>query len=90
MVKKIAVIVRNRQSEALRMAVGIVLLDDIIDVYVLDRKVAESEQNNLYLETIDFMDMKAFTNVVENTDMTLLTMEEIASRLPAYDHVLAY
>lgn len=90
MVKRIAVIVRDRQSEALRMAVGIVLLDDSIDVYVLDHKIEESEQNNLYLETIDFMEMNAFTNVAENSEMTLLTTEEIASRLPAYDHVLAY
>ncbi len=90
MEKKIAVIVRDRQSEALRMAVGIILLDDIIDVYVLDHKVEKSEQHDLYLETIEMMEMNAFSNVAENKEMTLLTMEEIASRLPSYDHVLAY
>lgn len=33
MVKKIAVLVRDRQEEALRMAVGATLKDDVIDVY---------------------------------------------------------
>ena len=90
MAKKIAVIVRDRQSEALRMSVGIILMDDIIDVYVLDRVVEENEQHKLYLETIDVMEMNAYSNVKENSSMTYLTMEEISERLPDYDHVLAY
>lgn len=90
MAKKIALIVRDRQSEALRMAVGITLLDDKIDVYVLDHKIEESEKNDLYLETIDLMEMEAYTNIPENKKMVVLSTEEIASRLPAYDHVLAY
>ena len=62
MTKKVAVLVRDRQGEALRMAVGIILLDDMIDVYVLDRKVAEEGSNELYLETIVDMEMNAFSN----------------------------
>jgi len=90
MTKKIAVIVRNRQGEALRMAVGIILLDDVIDVYVLDRKVENTGDNELYLETIVDMEMNAFSNVKENDGMEYLTAEEIALRLLDYDHVLPY
>ena len=42
MQKKIAVLVRERQSEALRMSLGLILVDDQVDVYVLDRKVRSS------------------------------------------------
>jgi hypothetical protein len=90
MSKKIAVVVRDRQSEALRMAIGLILMDDIIDVYVLDGTVESTEQNQLNLETMQDMDMKAYSNVRENDTMEYLTIEEIAGRLPHYDHVLAY
>ena len=90
MTKKVAVLVRDRQGEALRMAVGIILLDDMIDVYVLDGKVAEEGSNELYLETIVDMEMNAFSNTRENEGMEYLTAEEIALRLLDYDHVIPY
>ena len=46
----------------MRIAVGLTLLDDIIEVYVLDRKLDETENNRLNLETIDMMDINIFTN----------------------------
>lgn len=90
MSKKIAVAVRNRQEEALRMAIGIILLDDIIEVYVLDKRIADNEQNRLYLETIQDLEIAAYTNVRENKTMEYLSKEEIAGQLMKYDHVLAY
>ncbi len=90
MAKKIAVVVRDRQGEALRMAIGLILMDDIIDVYVLDNVVEDTAQNTLNVETLQDMDMKAYSNVAENTSMEYLTLEEIAGKLLHYDHVLAY
>lgn len=90
MSKKIAVVVRDRQDEALRMAIGIILKDDIVEVYVLDRKVEINEQNQLYLETIQVLELQAYTNVKENNTMEYLPTEEIARQLLQYDHVLAY
>ncbi|KKK70717.1 hypothetical protein LCGC14_2921170 [marine sediment metagenome] len=90
MAKKIAVVVRDRQSEALRMAVGMILLDDIIDVYVLDRKVEDNDQNNLNLETMGDLDISLYTNTKENGNMIKLTTREIADRLLDYDTVLMY
>ena len=88
--KKITVLVRDRQGEALRMAVGITLLDDVIDVYVLDRKVEETEDNDLNLETMKDMEMNVYTNCKENEELEYLSTEEIAEKLLGYDHILPY
>ncbi|MEE9524118.1 MAG: hypothetical protein V3V59_05125 [Thermodesulfovibrionales bacterium] len=90
MAKKIAVLVRERQSEALRMAVGITLMDDIISIFVLDRKVEETEENSLNLETAEMMDMALFTNYSENSGMEYLSNEQLADRLIEYDHIIPY
>ncbi len=88
--KKIAVLVRDRQGEALRMSVGITLMDDTIDVYVLDRKVESNEENDLNLETIKDMGMKLCTNFKSNEGMDYLPTEEIAKKLLEYDHIEPY
>ena len=90
MTRKIAVLVRDRQEEALRMSIGLTLMDDEIDVYVLDKKVSESEQNALNIETIKEMGMNLFSNCENNKDMHYLSTEEISRRIPAYDHVIPY
>lgn len=90
MAKKIAVLVRKRQQEALRMAVGITLMDDVIDIYVLDREVESSEMNALNLETIEMMDMNMYTNFGGNKNMSLMSNAEIADRLLEYDHIIPY
>ena len=56
----------ERQGEALRMSVGVTLMDDTIDVYVLDKKVESNDDNDLNLETIKDMGMKLATNTKEN------------------------
>jgi hypothetical protein len=90
MKKKVAVIVRDRQGEALRMALGLTLADDTVDVYVLDRKVAENDENALNLEMIREMGMKMFSNTRENAGMEFLGIEGMANRLLEYDLVLPY
>jgi len=90
MTKKIAVLVRDRQSEAVRMSVGLTLMDDIIDVYVLDRKLEDTEENALNVELMQELEMSLYSNHKENADMQYLSTEEIARKLPEYDHVLAY
>jgi hypothetical protein len=90
MQKKIAVLVRDRQAEALRMSLGLILVDDTVDVYVLDRKLQPSEETTLHLEILHEMEMKIYTNYRENVDVEYLTTAEIARRLPQYDNILAY
>ncbi len=88
--KKIAVLVRDRQGEALRMAVGITLMDDIIDVYVLDRKVESNPDNDLNLETIKDMGMNLATNTKENAGMDYISTEDLAKKLLEYDHIIPF
>lgn len=90
MAKKIALLVRDRQDEALRMAVGIVLMDDIINVFVLDRKVQESESNTLNLETMKDFDIETYSNCPDNADMQQISNTELAAKLLEYDHIITY
>ncbi len=88
--KKIAVLVRDRQEEAIRMGVGITLEEDIVDIYVLDRKVEATKKNTQNISVMKELEMNLYTNCADNADMTLLTNEEIAAKLRDYDHILPY
>jgi hypothetical protein len=90
MTRRIAVLVRDRQAEALRMALGLVLLDDTVDVYVLDRKLEDGEQIRLHLATLKEFDFRIYTNDPANEGLECLSAEEIARRLPDYHHALPY
>ena len=90
MAKSIAVVVRNSQAEALRMAVGLILQDDIVHFYALDRKVEDTEQNRLNLQTMSELDISAYTNSRDNRDMTYMPTRDIAQKLLEYDHILMY
>ncbi len=90
MPKKVAVLVRDRQGEALRMSVGVTLMDDVIDVYVLDKKVESNPDNDLNLETIKDMGMKLATNTRENAGMDYVSNEELAKKLLEYDHIVPF
>lgn len=88
--KRIAVLVRERQEEAMRMTIGVTLMDDVVDVYILDRKIEETEKNTLNLKMMRDIKMQVFTNYKGNKGIKYLTLEEIAQRLLEYDHILPY
>lgn len=90
MAKKIAVLVRDRQSEALRMSLGLILVDDIVDVYVMDNKLEQTEQNTSNLELMREMEIKFYSNDNLNEGMEYCSSEDIAHKLLGYDHVLPY
>ncbi|GBE43700.1 MAG TPA: hypothetical protein ENH05_04390 [Rhizobiales bacterium] len=90
MTKKIAVLVRDRQEEALRMALGLTLADDAIDVFVLGGKLEETDANTQNLELFGDMGVGVYSDCRENGDMEFLSSDEIANRLIQYDHVLPY
>ncbi len=89
MAKKIAVLVRDRQQEALRMAVGLTLADDEVNVFIMDEKLEPDEEMALNLETLGDLDCKIFSNNPENK-FERMTTEEIARALPNYDVVIPY
>jgi hypothetical protein len=90
MSKKIAVIVRDRQAEALRMAVGLTLEDDQVTVYVMDNKIDDSDESvSLNVETLNDLDCKIYSNNPEN-NFEQMSTENIAQALVNYDSVLPY
>lgn len=88
--KKIAVLVRERQSEALRMALGLTLVDDQVDVYVLDRKLGAREEDLLNLELMKDMGMHVYSNQSDDPGAEYRTTRDVAQRLLEYDHILPY
>jgi hypothetical protein len=88
--KKIAVIARDRQSEALRVAGGLTLDDDTIEVFVLDRKLDKNDPEVAApLELVTELDLKMYSNNPEN-GYTTVTLEEMAKKLLEYDFVVPY
>ena len=88
--KKIAVIVRDRQGEALRVAGGLTLADDAIEVFILDRKLDKSNPEIAQpLELVTELDLKVYSNNAEN-GYTTLSLEEMAKKLLEYDFAVPY
>lgn len=90
MAKKVAVLVRERQGEALRVAVGLTLKDDRVEVIVLDRPLAATPENARYLEVLEELGMPVATNCPANAGLELLSVAELARRLAACDVILPY
>lgn len=89
MAKKVAVLVRDRQHEALRMSVGLTLEDNAVSVFVMDKKLPSDENTDLNVETLGDMDAKIFSNSPENK-FKQMTTEEIARALTECDVVIPY
>jgi len=90
MSKKIAVIVRDRQAEAFRMAVGLTIEDDEVNVFVMDNKLDDNDEAvSLNVETCNDLDVKIYSNNPEN-NFEQMSTEDIARALLNYDSVLPY
>ncbi|MDA8089462.1 MAG: hypothetical protein M0Z61_04480 [Nitrospiraceae bacterium] len=87
--KKIAVIVRDRKEEALRMAVGLTLADDEVSVFVMDAVLGQSESMVLNIETLKDLGGHMLTNNPSNP-FELMNNGQIASALTGFDVVVAY
>jgi hypothetical protein len=88
--KKIAVIVRDRQGEALRVSGGLTLADDTIEVFVLDGKLdKKNPEIAMPLELVTDLDLKVYSNNPDN-GFTVMTVEDMAKKLLEYDFVVPY
>jgi hypothetical protein len=87
--KRIAVLVRERETEALRMAVGLTLQDDEVNVYVMDRKLGDDPKVGMNLEVLGELRVRIYTNNAENS-FEFMSTEDIAKALVTYDTVLPY
>jgi hypothetical protein len=88
--KKIAVLVREGQAEALRMAVGLTLADDEVTVFVVDDKLdPDDEAVSLNIETLNVLGVTIYSNN-PGDKFARMSTEEMARILPEYDTVLPY
>jgi hypothetical protein len=91
--KKICVVVNTsdeyRQGEAVRVALGLTLMDDYVELIVLDRRLRRDEAVEKNLELLKMMKGKAYSNNPEN-GLETLSMADIARKLIEYDVVVPY
>lgn len=88
--KKIAVIVRDRQAEALRIAGGLTLADDAVEIFILDRVLDRNDPDiALLLAMIKELGLNVYSNNLEN-GCTTIPLEDMANKLLEYDVVVPY
>ena len=88
--KRIAVIVHDRQGEALRVSGGLTLADDTVEVFVLDRILDRSAPEVAKpLELITDLELAVYSNNPGN-GFTNMTTDEMARKLLEYDIVVPY
>ncbi|MBI4682279.1 MAG: hypothetical protein HY757_04170 [Nitrospirae bacterium] len=89
MAKKIAILVRDRKHEALRMAVGATLSNDIVNVFIMDDILETDEEIDTNLQMLSDLNVKIFSNNPGN-HCERKTTEDIADMLSEYDVVIPY
>jgi len=86
--KKIAVIVRDRQSEALRMSVGLTVLNDTVEIFITE-KLKDDENTEAQMEAIKDLKLKTYSTVA-GSEFEYISPEAMADKLLEYDRVLPY
>jgi hypothetical protein len=90
MSRKIAVLVTDRQEEALRMSIGLTLMDDAVDIYVLNRKLDNTDSIAANLETIKDLELNMYSDYPDQDYAEHVSIDQIANAIADYDHVLPY
>ncbi|MFN3395456.1 MAG: hypothetical protein ACK4Z9_01510 [Thermodesulfovibrionales bacterium] len=88
MAKRIAVIVRDRQSEALRMSIGLTILEDEVEIYLV-KPLRDEDEMTLQLEGVRELSIPVFS-IFEESGFEDITIEEMAGRLLRADNIIAY
>lgn len=89
MKKKIAILVRDRKAEALRMAVGATLSNDDVSVFIMDDKLEIDDEVELNIEMLSDLKAKIYSNHPQNP-FEQKTTAEIGLLLSEYDIVIPY
>ncbi len=89
MKKKIAILIRDRQHEALRMAVGATLSNDEVNVFIIDHKLEADEEIETNIQMLSDLKAKVFSDNPKNM-VEQKSIEDIAGMLPEYDVVIPY
>jgi len=87
MTKRILVVIGDRAEEALRMALGLTLADDAVEVCLTAPRGGEGEE---HLELLRDIEVPVWTTDQANSDLPLVTRDDMARRLAEFDHVIPY
>jgi hypothetical protein len=88
--KQVAVLVRRDQAEALRVAAGLTLAGNGVDVYVLDRPLADTEGVREQMEVMDLADITPISVIEGDRSLPYVAdAQTLAERILAYDVVIA-
>ena len=88
--KKILVLARDDHTEAMRVAAGITIADHEVRLVLMDRVLAETAENALQVETLDFAGVAPETSVAAMAeDLPLLDAAGLAAAIAAADHVIS-
>ncbi|MBE0429883.1 MAG: hypothetical protein IBX61_08425 [Thermoleophilia bacterium] len=89
--KKIAVLVQERQGEALRMALGLTLADDKVSVFNIGMQPIEAnDENNLNVESLKMMDVPLYSVHEADSEFENTVMQVVPEKLLEFDHVVPY
>ena len=87
---KIAILINDRQAEAIRMSSGITLMDDEVEIFLLNSILDGSDEVEMMMEIATEMELPMYTNMQDNSQMTMLSTEDLHNKLLEYDHIIAY
>lgn len=87
--KQIAVLVKDRTEEALRMALGLTLYDDKVDVYLTGPGPAPTDMNLMNMEMLKAMKAGLYS-ICEAEDFKRVSEDEMPQILLKYDFVISY
>jgi hypothetical protein len=90
MMSKIAILINDRQAEAIRMSSGITLMDDEVEIFFLDSILDGSDEVEMMMEIATEMELPMYTNMQDNSQMAMLSTAELHNKLLGYDHIIAY
>lgn len=88
--KRVAVLVRDRPEEALRVAIGMTLANSAVAVFVLGPLAQGDPAATAYLEVLRELRLRIGTTCADNAGLEPLSIADLARELPSFDHILPY
>jgi hypothetical protein len=88
--KTLAVVVSDRQDEALRMSLGLVLEGDEVSVINVGDAIAANDGNETNIMALSEFDVNLLSVNEADSDFETITMQDIPAKLAEYTHVLPY
>ena len=87
MAKRILVMIGGRAEEALRMALGLTLANDTVEVCLTAPRGNQGEE---HLDLLRDLEVPVWTIDTSNSDVPLVDRGEMARRLTGFDHIIPY